>query len=123
MAPVKCQMQQTLVSQRITTIKRDESYAPDHTAEFFTDEVLQRWNDLMPRYGFSMGERYVKASRSSKAHRVFAIIQTYLDLTSGHEIPDDYHWHMIHCFDYLRQAIMCSSDVALEGPETTFTDP
>ncbi|KAK6956022.1 hypothetical protein Daesc_003669 [Daldinia eschscholtzii] len=46
-----------LVTQRITTFQRDESYAPNNTAEFFTDEVLQRWNDLMPSKGsreFSM---------------------------------------------------------------------
>ena len=29
---------------------------------------------------------------------------------------------MTHCFDYMRQAIMCSADVALEGHETTFPD-
>ena len=29
---------------------------------------------------------------------------------------------MIHCFDYMRQAIMCSADMALEGLETTFPD-
>jgi hypothetical protein len=52
----------------------------------------------------------------------FAIVQTYSGLTSGHEIPDDHHWHMIHCFDYMRQAIMCNADLALEGLETTFPD-
>lgn len=29
---------------------------------------------------------------------------------------------MVHCFDYMRQAIMCSADMALEGHETTFPD-
>lgn len=29
---------------------------------------------------------------------------------------------MNHCFDYLRQAIMCSGDVALEGEQTTFPE-
>jgi hypothetical protein len=37
-------------------------------------------------------------------------------------LPEDHHWHMIHCFDYMRQAIMCSADMALEGLETTFPD-
>lgn len=27
---------------------------------------------------------------------------------------------MNHCFDYLRQSIMCCGDVALEGEQTTF---
>ena len=29
---------------------------------------------------------------------------------------------MTHCFDYMRQAIMCSADMALEGLETTFPE-
>jgi len=29
---------------------------------------------------------------------------------------------MIHCIDYMREAILCSSDMALEGHETTFPD-
>jgi len=37
-----------LVSSKITTFVRDESYAPNNTAEFFTEEVLDRWNKLMP---------------------------------------------------------------------------
>jgi hypothetical protein len=29
-------------------------------------------------------------------------------------------WHVNHCFEYIRQAIMCAGDVALEGAATTF---
>jgi hypothetical protein len=29
-------------------------------------------------------------------------------------------WHINHCFEYMRQAIMCAGDVALEGAATTF---
>lgn len=46
----------------------------------------------------------------------------YSGLKSNHELPSDHEWHMIHCFSYLRQAIMCSADMALEGHETTFPD-
>jgi hypothetical protein len=28
--------------------------------------------------------------------------------------------HLAHCYDYLRQAIMCHGDLALEGLQTTF---
>jgi hypothetical protein len=52
----------------------------------------------------------------------FAVVQTYSGLKANHPLPDDHHWHMIHCFDYMRQAIMCSADIALEGHETTFPD-
>jgi hypothetical protein len=29
---------------------------------------------------------------------------------------------MTHCFDYLRQSIMCCGDVTLEGEQTTFPE-
>lgn len=125
---------------KITTFVRDESYAPNNTADFFTNETLNKWNNLMP---IGMGfvwvndtEKYhdlptpimwpektvFTTSATHQLHCLFAIAQTYSGLTSGHEIPDDHHWHMIHCFDYMRQAIMCSADMALEGLETTFPD-
>jgi hypothetical protein len=33
-------------------------------------------------------------------------------------LPNEWHAHFLHCIDYLRQAIMCSADLALEihGP-------
>lgn len=31
-------------------------------------------------------------------------------------------WHISHCFDYLRQSIMCCGDVALEGASTSFPE-
>ena len=59
---------------------------------------------------------------SSANFSQYAIVQTYSGLTSNTTIPPDHHWHMIHCFDYLRQTIMCCGDTALEGHETTFPD-
>ncbi|KAI1269756.1 hypothetical protein F5Y18DRAFT_109191 [Xylariaceae sp. FL1019] len=127
-------------SSQITTFVRDESYAPNNTANFFSNATLQKWNELMP---IGMGfvwvndtEKYhdlptpimwpektvFTTSATHQLHCLFAIVQTYSGLSSGHEIPDDHHWHMIHCFDYMRQAIMCSADTALEGLETTFPD-
>lgn len=37
-----------LVSQSIKRFQPDSSYAPNNTADFFTDEVMEKWNDLMP---------------------------------------------------------------------------
>ncbi|KAI1337243.1 hypothetical protein F5Y15DRAFT_390699 [Xylariaceae sp. FL0016] len=126
------------LNHQIQTFSPDQSYAPNNTADFFTDEVLQKWNGLMPK---GMGFVWVNdtskyhdlphpimwpektvftTSITHQLHCLFAIVQTYSGLSSGHEIPDDHHWHMIHCFDYMRQAIMCNADMALEGRETTF---
>lgn len=52
----------------------------------------------------------------------FTIAQTYSGLSSGHDIPKDHHWHMIHCIAYMRQAVLCAADTALEGKATTFPD-
>ena len=30
------------------------------------------------------------------------------------------YWHIDHCFDYLRQSLMCCGDTALEGGATVF---
>lgn len=39
------------------------------------------------------------------------------------EMPEDIaHFHLQHCFEYLRQGILCSGDVALEGDQTTFPE-
>jgi hypothetical protein len=29
-------------------------------------------------------------------------------------LPDDYFTHYMHCVDYLRQAVMCNGDMAME---------
>ncbi|KAH0432080.1 hypothetical protein CcaCcLH18_06735 [Colletotrichum camelliae] len=115
-------------------------YAPNDTSKFFTDEVLNNWNELMP---IGMGFQWVNdthkyhdlptpivwpektvftTSITHQLHCLFAVVQTYSGLKANHEIPDDHHWHMIHCFSYLRETIMCSADMALEGLETTFPD-
>lgn len=128
------------VSQQITRFTSDPSYAPMNTSEFFTEPVLQKWNHLMP---VGMGFVWVNdthryhdlptpidwpdktvftTSVTHQIHCLFTIAQTYSGLKSGHPIPPDHHWHMIHCVDYMREAILCSADMALEGHETTFPD-
>lgn len=37
-------------------------------------------------------------------------------------LPTDYHSHFLHCIDYLRQAIMCAGDMALELHSPTDSD-
>lgn len=125
---------------RITTFQINQTYAPYNTSEFFKPEVLTAWNELMP---IGMGFQWVNdthryhdlphpimwpdktvftTSMTHQLHCLFAVVQTYSGLKSNTTLPEDHHWHMIHCFDYMRQAIMCSADMALEGLETTFPD-
>ncbi|KAI0128036.1 hypothetical protein BJ170DRAFT_400036 [Xylariales sp. AK1849] len=128
-------------SQQIVKFEPEQEYAPYNVSEFFRDDVLDKWNKLMP---LGMGFQWVKdpskyhdlpnpiewidgmtvftTSMTHQLHCLWAIVQTYSGLKSGHELPDDHHWHMIHCFSYMRQAILCSADTAIEGHATTFPD-
>jgi hypothetical protein len=50
-------------AQQITKFSPDPSYAPTNTSEFFTDEVLSKWNRLMPR-----GMGFVWVNETHKYH-------------------------------------------------------
>lgn len=127
--------------QKLARFEYDTSYAPMNTSEFFTNETLDKWNNLMPKgMGFQWvndthkyhdlpkpidwyeGMTVFTTSVTHQIHCLFAMAQTYSGLSSGHPIPDDHHWHMIHCIAYMRQAITCAADTALEGHATTFPD-
>lgn len=38
-----------IVAQQIVTFKPDPGFVPENASEFFTDEVHQKWLDLVPR--------------------------------------------------------------------------
>ncbi|KAF6844327.1 hypothetical protein CMUS01_01202 [Colletotrichum musicola] len=72
-------------------------------------------------------------SMTHQLHCLFAILESYAGLTVNGTADVDMHshipegtegaeggWHLQHCFEYLRQAILCAGDVALEGTQTTF---
>jgi hypothetical protein len=50
-------------------------------------------------------------------HCIYMMARIFHGVTSNNygAIPDDYHHHFMHCIDYLRQATMCSADMALEA--------
>ncbi|CAI6244626.1 unnamed protein product [Periconia digitata] len=129
---------------QITQFHINQTFAPYNTSEFFSNpSTMHAWNDLMPKgMGFQNitdpwnpayrdfptpivwdeGQTVFTTSMTHQLHCLFAVVRVYSGLTSNHELPEDHHWHMIHCFDYMRQAILCSADMALEGLETTFPD-
>jgi hypothetical protein len=37
-------------------------------------------------------------------------------------LPDDWHFHFLHCVDYMRQSVMCSADLAIEPHEPDEAD-
>lgn len=61
-------------------------------------------------------------SMTHQLHCLHAIASTFAAMSSNRtdKMPAEGPWHLAHCFDYLRQSIMCCGDVAVEGEQTTF---
>lgn len=55
-------------------------------------------------------------------HCLYAIVEAHAvaATSNGTGTPSESPWHLNHCFEYLRQSIMCCGDTALEGQATTF---
>ncbi|KAI0004756.1 hypothetical protein F4779DRAFT_599326 [Xylariaceae sp. FL0662B] len=129
-------------SQQVTTFSPDPGFVPENTSEFFSRETKKKWLDLVPKgLGYleiknpedydnlptrldSYDEQFVvTSSMTHQLHCLYAIAEAYSALTSDtSRVPKETPWHLTHCFDYLRQGIMCCGDVALEGEQTTFPD-
>lgn len=43
------------------------------------------------------------------------LVEHYQTAFEGHELTPELAHHSAHCFDYLRQSIMCNADTTLEG--------
>lgn len=64
-------------------------------------------------------------SMTHQLHCLYTILEAYnvqkVTLEASLRVdPVRMPWHINHCFEYIRQAIMCAGDVALEGAATTF---
>ncbi|KAI1477886.1 hypothetical protein F4774DRAFT_388028 [Daldinia eschscholtzii] len=128
--------------QKITTFSPDPGFVPENTSEFFSDETRKKWLSLVPKgLGYleiknpqeydnlptqldSYPDQFVvTSSMTHQLHCLYSIAEAYSALTSDtNRVPKETPWHLTHCFDYLRQSIMCCGDVALEGEQTTFPD-
>lgn len=61
-------------------------------------------------------------SVTHQLHCLYNILEVYSSLKAGKTIAKQMEGHIPHCFEYLRQNIMCCGDTALEGQHTTFPD-
>jgi hypothetical protein len=66
----------------------DYKYARDNTSEFFTDEVLHAWNDLMPR-----GMGFVWVNDTEKYHD----LPTPVEWDEGKTVFTTSMTHQLHC--------------------------
>ncbi|KAK4161225.1 hypothetical protein QBC43DRAFT_357998 [Cladorrhinum sp. PSN259] len=130
------------ISQQITMFKPDPMFVPENGSEFFSEEVRKKWLSIVPRgLGYlQINDTNLKqynnlptplreypdstftTSMTHQLHCLHSIVGVVAAYTSNRHdmLPSEGAWHLAHCFDYLRQSIMCAGDLALEGQQTTF---
>ncbi|KAI7200797.1 hypothetical protein KC343_g15147 [Hortaea werneckii] len=129
-------------NQEIITFQPNQSFIANLSSPNFQSSARQSWLDLIPQgFGFlhvanpeqhpelpppyhRHNKTVYTTSMTHQLHCLYMIAGSWNDLAVNGYMPpiegeEDPHWHIAHCFDYLRQAIMCAGDVALEGQETT----
>ncbi|KAH8669186.1 hypothetical protein BX600DRAFT_267825 [Xylariales sp. PMI_506] len=130
-------------SQRIMNFEPDSQFMPANASEFWSKETQDRWLSLVPKglgyLNIKTPEKYhdlpvklpkqygrgytVTTSLTHQLHCLHSLAEVFSAYRIGRsdKIPED-PWHIAHCFDYIRQSVMCSADVALEGKATTFPE-
>jgi hypothetical protein len=118
-------------------------FAPANASDFWSEETQKAWLDIVPE-GLGYVEvkeptqysnlptpihDYTKqtvftTSMTHQLHCLYTILEAYntlqVSVDLGFQNKVRIPWHVNHCFEYIRQAIMCAGDVALEGAATTF---
>ncbi|KAF2710792.1 hypothetical protein K504DRAFT_429114 [Pleomassaria siparia CBS 279.74] len=111
---------------KIEKFDPDMSFVPMNSSDFFSSETLARWNTIMPAgTGFpGPGKIFATTSMTHQLHCVYMMARIFSGVVSNNlkAIPDDYHFHFMHCVDYIRQGIMCSADLAVEVHEPKDSD-
>ncbi|KAF5848621.1 hypothetical protein GGP41_009746 [Bipolaris sorokiniana] len=130
--------------QQIVSFKPNTVFAPEEPTDFWSKETQHAWLSIVPE-----GLGYVEVKNASEysnlphpihdypnqtvfttsvthqLHCLYTILEAYntmkLTVASPASVdPIKKPWHINHCFEYIRQAIMCAGDVALEGAATSF---
>ncbi|KAL6702785.1 hypothetical protein ACN47E_000969 [Coniothyrium glycines] len=128
-------------SQQIVRFQPDAVFAPEDAAQFWSNETQQAWLSIVPE---GLGYVHVRepaqhddlprplhdypdqtvftTSVTHQLHCLYTILAAHHSpaRTPAQPATPPRHWHVTHCFEYLRQAVMCAGDVALEGAATTF---
>ncbi|KAF2865925.1 hypothetical protein BDV95DRAFT_242475 [Massariosphaeria phaeospora] len=131
-------------SQQIVSFTPNHTFAPENASSFWDHQTQNAWLDIVP-----MGLGYVNVkspalhdnlptpihdypnqtvyttSVTHQLHCLYTILEAYNILQASATDPffsrtTRMPWHINHCFEYLRQAVMCAGDVALEGAATSF---
>ncbi|KAL2288484.1 hypothetical protein FJTKL_03861 [Diaporthe vaccinii] len=108
---------------RIVKWNADESFVPPNATEWFSESLLERWNTMMPAGAAlrSQEEVFSTTSMTHSLHCLFMMGRIFSALSGNITgvLPGDYFTHYMHCVDYLRQAVMCNGDMAMEPHKPT----
>ncbi|XMA07481.1 hypothetical protein WAI453_000272 [Rhynchosporium graminicola] len=100
-------------------------FAPLNATQFFEPSTLALWNTIMPyNTGRPISDptvTFYTTSMTHQLHCIYMMARTFSGVVLNTTEPlkenvlrEDWHFHFMHCVDYLRQAVMCSADLALE---------
>lgn len=105
------------VRQKLTRFQYDTSYAPMNTSEFFTNETLDKWNDMMPSklitYNLAVHSRNTDSTPEGMGFQWVNDTQKY------HDLPKQIEWyegmtvfttsvtHQIHCLVRRHHHLLC----------------
>ncbi|CAA9961562.1 DUF3328 domain containing protein [Pyrenophora teres f. maculata] len=126
------------------TFHTDKRYASDHRTAASINVTKHQWMDLIPRGGgFLQIPDYTSHALPPPMHfsaapgkQVYAIavfhelhclmhLSGYIDKlvmqirNKDFELDEEAVWHNDHCFNYLRNALLCCGDTTLEGQAQT----
>ncbi|KAK1985710.1 hypothetical protein LZ30DRAFT_707533 [Colletotrichum cereale] len=104
----------------------DYKYVPPNATEFLSDATLDNWRSLLPAGAGRKSEAdgpFFTTTMTHQLHCIYMMGMIYSGLTTNKSVPTaEYNTHFFHCIDYLRQAVMCSADLALEPHTQTDAD-
>ncbi|KAK0120278.1 hypothetical protein ONS95_011684 [Cadophora gregata] len=104
------------------------SFAPLNATQFFDPSTLTLWNTLMPPGtglpAHDLTHIFFTTSMTHQPHCVYMMARIFsgmvlntTEVIGEGMIPEDWHFHFMHCVDYMRQAVMCGADLAEEPHE------
>ncbi|KAK9424046.1 putative Oxidase ustYa [Seiridium unicorne] len=90
---------------------------PTPSRGFVVIENPERFNLPPPRIFPEDGKPKYQIAVFHQLHCLSHLLRAFSAARLGEEFPYDKH-HLAHCFDYLRQNILCAADPSLEGNKT-----
>jgi len=104
---------------KIQKFDADYKVVPPNATDFLSNSTLNQWQSLFPAgeaWKNDNDEPIFATTMTHQLHCLYMMGMIYSGLTTNKTdmFTPDYNIHFFHCIDYLRQAVMCSADLALE---------